>query len=67
LSEGSSGWEINVPRPLASGHESHFPLVLADFLALVERGSWPPGLASNPLAKYTLLARASVAARRRAG
>jgi predicted dehydrogenase len=67
LSEGSSGWEIKVPRALASGHESHFPLVLADFLALVERGNWPPGLASDTLAKYTLLARASVEARRRAG
>jgi predicted dehydrogenase len=65
LSEVGSGWEINVPRALASGHESHFPLVLADFLALVERGSWPPGLAADTLAKYALLARASVEARRR--
>jgi len=65
LSEVGSGWEINVPRALASGHESHFPLVLADFLALVERGSRPPGLAADTLAKYALLARASVEARRR--
>jgi len=67
LSEAASGWEISVPRSLASGHESHFPLVLADFLALLERGSWPPALAADTLAKYILLARASVEARRHAG
>jgi predicted dehydrogenase len=67
LSEAGSGWEISVPRALASGHESHFPLVLADFLALVERGSWPPALATDTLAKYTLLTRAAVEARRHAG
>src|SRR5262249_42884759 len=26
-SEAGDGWEIGVPRALASGHESHFPLV----------------------------------------
>ena len=67
VSEAPSGWEISVPRALASGHESHFPLVLADFLALVEGGSWPPGLAADTLAKYTLLAQAAAEANRHAG
>ena len=67
VSEAGSGWEISVPRALASGHESHFPLVLADFLALVDRGSMPPSLAADTLAKYALLARAAVEANRHAG
>jgi hypothetical protein len=56
--------EIRVPRSLEVGHEAHFPLMLADFLALVEGGRMPPDLASATLAKYTLLAQAAVAARR---
>ena len=64
LSAAGSGWEIRVPGQLDTGHESHFPLVLADFLALVERGSAPPALAADTLAKYVLLARASIEARR---
>jgi predicted dehydrogenase len=67
VSEAGSGWEISVSPALASGHESHFPLVLADFLALVDRGSMPPSLAADTLAKYTLLARAAVEANRHAG
>ena len=67
MSEAASGWEIGVPRALASGHESHFPLVLADFLTLVEGGRWPPGLAADTLAKYTLLAQAAAEANRHAG
>ena len=64
VAQAGSGWEIRVPRRLASGHESHFPLVLADFLTLVERGHPPPDLASDTLAKYTLLARAGIEARK---
>jgi predicted dehydrogenase len=64
VSEAGAGWEIRVPRELDAGHESHFPLVLADFLTLVERGSAAPNLAGETLAKYTLLTRASVEARR---
>jgi predicted dehydrogenase len=62
LSSAGSGWEIRVPSQLDTGHESHFPLVLADFLTFVERGSAPPTLAADTLAKYTLLARASAEA-----
>jgi len=57
------GWDIRVPRALDTGHESHFPLVLADFLGLVEQGAAPPSLTADTLAKYTLLAQASTAAR----
>jgi predicted dehydrogenase len=64
LAAASSGWEIHVPRPLDTGHESHFPVVLAEFLSLVERGSAPPALAADTLAKYVLLARASIEAQR---
>ena len=56
--------EIRVPRSLDVGHEAHFPLMLADFLALVEGGRMPPDLASATLAKYTLLAQAAAAASR---
>ena len=61
-----SGWEIRVPRELDTGHESHFPLVLDDFLAMVDRGGAPPGLAADTLAKYVLLTQASIEARRAA-
>jgi hypothetical protein len=57
------GWDIRVPRALDTGHESHFPLALADFLTLVERGGAPPALAADTLAKYALLTGASAAAR----
>ena len=56
--------EIRVPPSLDVGHEAHFPLMLADFLALVEGGRMPPELVSATLAKYSLLAHAAAAARR---
>jgi len=64
LAPAPPGWEVRVPGALDRGHESHFALVLADFLALVERGSAPPALAARTLAKYALLARASAEASR---
>jgi predicted dehydrogenase len=67
LSAAGAGWEIRVPRELDTGHESHFPLVLAEFLSLVERGSAPAALATDTLAKYVLLAEASAEAQRAAG
>jgi predicted dehydrogenase len=62
VSAAGGGWELRVPRGLDTGHESHFPLVLAEFLDWVERGGPPPGLMAHTLAKYELLARASSAA-----
>src|SRR5262249_49856980 len=61
---GGSGGEVRGPRELDTGHESHVPLVPGDFLAMVDRGSAPAGLAANTLAKYVLLAKASTEARR---
>ena len=58
-----NGWEVVVPRALDAGHESHFPLVLSEFLEMVERGGGPPDLAAQTLDKYELLAYASRAAR----
>jgi predicted dehydrogenase len=56
--------EIRVPRALDVGHERHFPLVLADFLTLVESERPHQDLALATLAKYTLLAQASMEDRR---
>jgi predicted dehydrogenase len=67
LAPAAGGWEIRVPPALDAGHERHFPLVLAEFLALVEEGRRPARLAVDTLAKYTLLAQASAEARRRDG
>ena len=62
LVERGRGCEIQVPRGFDVGHERHFPLVLAEFLSLVERGLPPARLNADTLAKYTLLARAAAGA-----
>lgn len=67
LAPTASGWEIRVPPALDTGHERHFPLVLAEFLTLVDGGRLPASLAADTLAKYTLLAQAAADARRRDG
>jgi predicted dehydrogenase len=59
--------ELAIPRALDTGHESHFPVVLAEFLARVDRGVFPAAEAADTLAKYTLLAEASVRAGHAAG
>jgi len=63
LVPAARGWEIRVPPALDTGHERQFPLVLAEFLTLVESGRMPPRLAADTLAKYTLLAQAAAGAR----
>ena len=64
IEEAGAGWELRLPRALDVGHERHFPLVLDDFLSLVEGERLPGDLAVNTLAKYTLLAHAAAEARR---
>jgi predicted dehydrogenase len=64
LADAGPSVELAVPGVLDTGHESHFPLVLAEFLDLVERGVCPAAVAADTLAKYTLLARASAVAGR---
>ena len=63
LVPAAPGWEIRVPPALDTGHERHYPLVLAEFLTLVESGRMSPRLAADTLAKYTLLAQAAAGAR----
>jgi hypothetical protein len=57
-----AGWEIRIPQVLDAGHESHFPLVLDEFLSWVERGAAPAALGRDVRAKYELLAEAAAAA-----
>jgi predicted dehydrogenase len=64
MSPSVPGWRIDVPRELDVGHERQFALVLDEFLSLVDQGHVPPALAADTLAKYSLLARASIAAGR---
>jgi predicted dehydrogenase len=56
------GFEIEIPGRLRTGHESHFSLVLDDFIRSIEGGAWPDDRAADTLTKYALLARASARA-----
>jgi hypothetical protein len=56
------GFEVEIPDGLRMGHESHFPLVLDDFLKTIDSGTWPDERAADTLAKYELLARALTSA-----
>jgi len=67
VAAAAAGWEIRVPPALDAGHERHFPLVLAEFLALVDDGRRPAREVADTLAKYSLLAQAAAAARPRDG
>lgn len=58
------GFRIVVPDALRTTHEEHFAMVLDDFIADADRGSGPPALAADLLAKYTLLVRAKAASHR---
>jgi predicted dehydrogenase len=52
-------FEVTIPPKLEAGHESHFPLVLDEFLTIIDEGRWPAALAERTLAKYALLAEAA--------
>lgn len=54
------GSEVLIPAALRTPHESHFALVLDEFLGYVERGEWPARRMADTLAKYELLAQARV-------
>jgi predicted dehydrogenase len=64
---GVDGIDVTIPRALDAGHESHFALVLDDFLTIIDGGRWPAALAERTLAKYALLAQAAAATRANAG
>jgi len=57
------GFEMQIPATLRTGHESHFPLVLAECLRTIDTGRFPDERAAETLAKYELLARALASAR----
>ena len=57
------GFELQIPAALRTGHESHFPLVLAECLRTVDAGRFPDARAAETLAKYELLARALASVR----
>jgi hypothetical protein len=67
LAPTAAGWDLVVPPTLDVGHERHFTAVLAEFLALVERGERPERRAADTLAKYALLAQASARAHGHSG
>ena len=52
------GQEIVIPARLHTTHEAHFPMVLDDFLDLLDADEWPAALASRIRFRYTLLAKA---------
>jgi hypothetical protein len=60
----ADGFEIHVPAALHTGHESHFALVLSEFVARLSHADPPPDTSARTLAKYELLARAGARARR---
>jgi predicted dehydrogenase len=50
---------ITIPAALATGHETHFALVLDEFLRTIDDHRWPAERARRTLAKYSLLAEAA--------
>ena len=59
--DSSGGVEIVVPAGLDGGHETHFPLVLDQFLRTIDDGRWPVDITERTRAKYALLAQAAAA------
>ena len=53
--------EIVVPAGLDGGHETHFPLVLDQFLKTIDGRRWPEDVAARTRAKYAVLAAAAAA------
>ena len=52
------GHEILIPDALHTPHETHFAMVLDDFLDLIDSNKWPAALAARIRSRYTLLAKA---------
>jgi predicted dehydrogenase len=53
------GVEIVVPAGLDGGHETHFPLVLDQFLTSIDGARWPADVATRTREKYAVLAEAA--------
>lgn len=56
---GERRHEVVVPAGLDAGHESHFALVLDEFIRAVDDGQWRRELSARTVAKYALLAAAA--------
>jgi predicted dehydrogenase len=52
------GFHLLAPADLDCGHESHFPLVLNQFLDYLDHGHWPEALTARIRSRYLLLAAA---------
>ncbi|MDP6342322.1 MAG: putative oxidoreductase C-terminal domain-containing protein [Alphaproteobacteria bacterium] len=52
------GYLLGLPPASEAGHEDQFPLMLDQFLDLVDAAGWPGELAARIRCRYTLLARA---------
>ncbi len=52
------GYRLRLPDKDQVGHDAQFPLMLEQFLDLVEAGAWPDELTARIRTRYTLLARA---------
>ena len=52
-----NGFEIVIPEALRSTHESHFEMVLENFLDYLDAGCWPQWLTQGIRMRYELLAR----------
>lgn len=62
VAPAKTGWRLEIPAALRTSHESHFPMVLNEFLGYLDRGDWPAGHAETLRTKYTLTAKASAMA-----
>ncbi len=56
------GYILHLPPAAETGHGDQFPLVLDQFLDLVDADAWPRDLAARIRTRYTLLARARAGA-----
>ncbi|HTS55837.1 MAG TPA: putative oxidoreductase C-terminal domain-containing protein [Burkholderiales bacterium] len=64
IEPSGSALRVAIPSALRTTHEEHFAAVLDQFLAYVDRGTWPDTLGPDLVTKYTLLARAAELSRR---
>jgi predicted dehydrogenase len=52
------GFRLTIPTGLRTGHESHFAMVLEDFLDYIDTGRWPDWLVPGIRLRYEILAHA---------
>jgi predicted dehydrogenase len=57
LQRADNGFKFGIPDALRTSHESHFAMVLENFLDYVDTGRWPAWLTPGIRTRYELLAR----------